>query len=461
MAQGMNTLGYSAMTLGNHEFDNGLVQLVSKFIGKLKFPVLAANILVTLPKPGDKVEPAVVDAVTTFKATVKPYTTFPKLGVAVIGLLSANTPDIAPTGPYLQFISPEEAARKYVQLLQKAGYKRILVLSHCGYAEDMALAKKVAGLDIIVGGHSHTLLATPEMKTNGGGSYPTIVKDPNGQPTYIVQMGSWGKYAGYFDATFDTNGTVESFKPSPVLLDNTVEQDKMMVDTVSKWREPFQQMAQTVVGQATDAFSQNGCSGQECALGNLLADSMVYVRRPDKSNVDPKDQVRAAFLNTGGIRAGINAGPIKWADVMSVLPFGNTLRDLVLTGKQLKDIFEGVLAQKNKATGKPIQTFLQVSGLYISHDPSREAFSRVVSMDIAKSNGSDEYEAVQDDQRYRIVTIEFLATGGGNFIPPLDSASDATSTTLIQLLKSDEALVDYLAKFSPISPKLENRIRRV
>ncbi|KAJ2906661.1 hypothetical protein GGI21_004010, partial [Coemansia aciculifera] len=189
----MNWLKYDAMCIGNHEFDDG-PSLLATFFSKLSFPAICANIDMTR-------NPRLAHV-------VKPYVVIEKYQLGLIGYITNTTGSISSAGPTLSFTDPVPAVNRYVQELRQKGITRIIAVSHNGYHEDMDVAARTYGLDMIVGGHSHTYLALNASEPGAGGAYPTAVTNLEGKMTYVVQAKAWGEYVGYVDVEFASDRSV-------------------------------------------------------------------------------------------------------------------------------------------------------------------------------------------------------------------------------------------------------------
>ncbi|KAG0332394.1 hypothetical protein BG000_010049, partial [Podila horticola] len=290
----MNELGYDLGTIGNHEWDDGPANL-GRYWPKLQFPIVCANVDFTKnPELGK---------------WVKPYHIFEDLGVAVIGYITNTTGDISNAGPTVSFTDPIPAVQKYVDELEAKGIKRILALSHNGYGPDMELAAKTHGVDLIVGGHSHSYLGDPK-NPNYEGPYPTVIKNLKGENTLIVQAFCWGRYIGHLDVVFNPEGQIVSWEGAPVLVEYSIKPDPHLAAEVDGWRNAFEEWGKTVLGYATQSFDQDSCKQRECTMGNMVADAMLlHARTPilQKGGQDPDTETRPwtdiAFINSGGIRS--------------------------------------------------------------------------------------------------------------------------------------------------------------
>ncbi len=184
----MNALGYQAAAIGNHEFDSGPPAL-ARYIDDAEFPVLGANIDAS--------------AQVSLTGMIEPYTII-TVGGQQIGVFGVTTPDttfISSPGPDVTFDDVTTTAQATVAALQGMGVNKIVALTHIGYDLDLDLAAAVSGIDVIVGGHSHTPLGP---MPNAVGDYPTMVSSPAGEAVLVVSAWEWGKYLGRLDVTLLT-----------------------------------------------------------------------------------------------------------------------------------------------------------------------------------------------------------------------------------------------------------------
>ncbi len=282
----MNAMGYQAMTLGNHEFDNGPAVL-GQFIQGLKLPVVCANLDVST-------EPELAKL-------VKPWTIVELGGqkVGIFGLITEELPQLSSPGPNVTVKSTVETAKAVVQELEGLGVHQIIALTHIGYVADQALAAAVDGIDVIVGGHSHTLLSNTDEAASG--PYPTVVKSPDGNPVLVVTDAYYGKSLGDIDITFDSDGIAQSWSGAPLLLDKNVAEDSTLAAKAQEMYRPIEQLQNTFVGFSKVELNgdRSVCRFQECNLGNLIADAMLWKTQNDGTQI--------AFANSGGIRASLPA----------------------------------------------------------------------------------------------------------------------------------------------------------
>ncbi|KAI0598928.1 5'-nucleotidase [Biscogniauxia sp. FL1348] len=422
IAETLNQLEFDAMTLGNHEFDGGDDEL-GDFLQNLTFPIVSANIVSDNEK---------------LNSTIKPYHIFEAYGLAVIGVTTETVPDISSPGEGTRFTDVVAAVQGAVdEIRATTNITRIAAITHIGYEEDQRLARETRGLQLIMGGHSHTLLGDME---GAEGPYPTIATNADGDEVFIVTAYRWGEYLGYIDVTYDAEGKILAYHGAPIHLTNTTAQDPDLQAQIDAWRVPFEEFAAEEVGESNIVLDQSTCQRQECTLGDFAADAILQYR------LDAGSPVAFSLINAGGIRASIDAGPVTRGEILTAFPFGNAVVEASLTGAELTRLFEGLVSGVNQNQGAAVvSSFFQVSrGVAVEYDPSAPAGSRLVRLAVA---GAD----VDPDATYTLATIDFLAAGGDNFFrPPL--------TDVVLLDTVDEVLVRYLAHVSPVDFQLDGRI---
>lgn len=423
-AETLNQLGVDAMTLGNHEFDNGDQPLVD-FINNVTFPILSSNLKSAHP---------------TLNATVKPYAVFEDYNLAVIGVTTPETLQLSSPSNGTTFTDVTVAVQNAIdEIHATTGIQRIVALTHIGYTEDIKLAQQTTGLSLIIGGHSHTPLGN---FTGAQGSYPTLVNNTAGDEVFVVTAYRWGEYLGYIDIVYDADGRPIEYHGAPIHLTNTTKQDPGLQAQVDAWREPFRAYSEEVVGETLAELVQSTCQQEECTLGDLMADAMLDYGR----GVD--EQVSFAIINAGGIRASIDEGNITRGEVLGSFPFGNAIVQLQYTGQAIWDVLDGIIAKVNKINGKAVTSFLQISaGMEITYNMSAgQTGGKLNNVTIGD-------RAIQLDQTYRFVTLDYLAGGGDNFF------EETTDYTTLDL--QADILEAYLQKHRPINIGLDGRLSAV
>ena len=426
-AEIMNTLKYDAMTVGNHEFDDG-PEVLAAFADKLDFPLILGN--------------AVFADGAVLEGKVPPTTVIEKGGIkyGLIGLAPVDTAELSSPGDKVTLIDPVEAVSAAVDQLTAEGVSRIIVLSHSGYDVDQVIASEVPEVDLIVGGHSHTLLSN--VVESAAGPYPTMVEDSAGNETPVVQAGAYGKYLGKLVVEFDEDGHLLSATGEPILLDASIAPDADLAARVAELAKPLEEVRQTVIGEAADAIdgSRETCRAAECTMGNLVADAML-----DRVK---SQGVLIAIQNGGGLRASIDAGDVTMGDVLTVLPFQNTLATFTLTGEAVQKALENGASQIEEGAGR----FAQVSGLRYTIDMSvAPGEGRVKNVEVDE-NGT--WTPLDPAAEYGVVSNDFMRRGGDGYAVFAEEATDAyDSGPNLELVVSD-----FIAANSPYVPALHDRI---
>jgi 2',3'-cyclic-nucleotide 2'-phosphodiesterase/3'-nucleotidase/5'-nucleotidase len=416
----MEHMGYDAMCLGNHEFDQG-PGVLARFVTEADFPVLCANFEFSAePRLAGKVEPWVV-----IEKNGHHY--------GVFGLTIEDTVDISSPGPHIVVKDPVAAATAAVAFFESRGIHRIIALTHLGWHADIEIARLVEGIDIIIGGHSHTL---PEI-------YPAVLAE-DATPTLVVQAGQHGKYLGRLDVAFDPKGVVES-RPSSALIEihESMPEDPRVAAELAPYKAALEKMMNLVVGETVvhlDGESER-VRIQETNLGNLITDAMLEKAKAAGATI--------AIQNGGGIRASIEAGEIRLGQIMTVQPFGNYLVVFDLNGKQIVAALENGLSQWEKNAGR----FPHVAGLRYAFTPGAPPGSRVLSVQVRTPEG---YRPLHPSRTYRIVTNSYLHRGGDGY------AVFREGTHVTKLAFVDwTVLKDYIEAHSPLNPRIEGRITNV
>jgi len=412
----MNAMKFDAMVVGNHEFDFG-PKVLKERIAQARFPVLGANV--------------------SGFAGLKPYIIKNLQGVRV-GIIGVVTPETSVTThprnvAGMTFSTPESAVKKYLAKL-KGRADIIIVLSHCGFQADRELAAKVPGIDVIVGGHSHSKILQPEVV---------------GQ-TIIVQAWEHAKALGVLNlrikdgkvAGFD--GALQEISPATGTANGQVQ------EIVTRYQRRAGTLLQRVIGETeVDLDGKNVRTG-ETNLGNYVTDVMRQTAGAE-----------AALINGGTIRTSIPQGKITVQDIYAVLPFDNYLVAISLTGAQLKQALEHGVSRLDDSPG----SFPQVSGLTFTYSRSAPAGSRIKEVTVGG-------RPLELQKEYVVATNDFLVAGGDGFTAfgeALKSTGDYTNLggtlTSSKLAYNDpgvwlrDLVVAAIQARKTIAPKVEGRIK--
>ena len=426
IAEFMNGIGFDAMAIGNHEFDDGPDEL-AKFIDALKFPMISGNTLAGLNSPvADKFKPYIVKDFGSEK-------------VAIVSVLATDTDETSSPGDSILFADEIGYLKEAVKEIEGQGIDKIVLLSHVGYVKDQEIAAAVDGIDVIVGGHSHTLLSNTDEKAVG--PYPTMVKNPAGKDVPIVQAYAYSKYLGDLTVVFDDAGVVKSATGEPKLLDASVTPDAGFVAKVAELAGPIEELKLKEIGATAEAIegSRDVCRAMECSMGNLVADAMID-RLSDQG-------ITIAIQNGGGLRASIDAGTVTMGEVLTVLPFQNTLASFQLKGSDIVAALENGVSQVEEGAGR----FPQVSGLKYTADLNKPAGSRITSVEVKEG---DAFVAIDPKKVYGVATNNYMRSGGDGY--KVFATGGQNAYDFGPGLES--VVADYIAKNSPYKPYTDGRI---
>jgi 2',3'-cyclic-nucleotide 2'-phosphodiesterase (5'-nucleotidase family) len=400
----MNAVGYDIMTAGNHDFNYGQDRLL-ELADMADFPIVSANVFnadYTSYLPAYKIMEYDGVKVAIF-GLATPATTFMTHPDNVIGLT---------------FFDPIVIAKMMTAQLEDEA-DIIVCLSHLGvegkYTSEM-VAEYVDGIDVIVDGHSHTVMETGKL-----------IND-----TLIVQAGEYTKYVGIVNLELKDGMLMKSAKLITKEEGVAMEADADIVALVDQIKAENEVITSVVVGSTDihlDGERADVRTG-ETNLGNLITDAML-----DETGAD------IAFTNGGGIRASIERGDITKGNVITVLPFGNYVVTKDLTGAQIVAALENGLTDYPEAKG----AFPHIAGMDVVFDPSMDAGSRVVSVEV---NG----EAMDMEMLYSVATNDFLAAGGDAY----EMFKEAVITGEYPGL--DEILIEYIQMNGTEGSEVEGRI---
>ncbi len=450
---------YQAITIGNHEFDKG-PQALADFMAKaadpafvppvnpagsvaaaVAIPVISANINTTAASPlNGKIIKNTIITLSKGAAAGK------KIGI--FGLTAPDTAILSNVGEGVTFVGnpdPEAANTELVNLinaqvteLKNQGANAVIALTHIGYALDKALAAKTTGVGLFLGGHSHTPLGP---QPNKQGEYPTPVTNGAGDNVPVLTDWEWGRWLGVFDVGFDDQGRVSELTGTPieVIANSTktgyIEPNAAIETRINTdYKPPLDALRQQKVGETQVLLDgvRNNVRNRETNLGSLIADALLQKTASDGAQV--------AITNGGGIRNSINVGNVTVGGVLEVLPFGNTIALVTLTGAQLLASLEHGVSQADLSNGR----FPQVAGLRFTFTPSYAANSRVLKVEIQQSNGS--FVALDPTANYRVATNNFMLTGGDGYAA-FPQGQDKVDTGFIMA----DVVADYIAANSPIT----------
>ncbi|HEU5139199.1 MAG TPA: 5'-nucleotidase C-terminal domain-containing protein [Bacillales bacterium] len=417
----LNELGFDVGTVGNHEFDEGVQEMLRLINGVYNektgyfegasFPYTVANVVDS--DTGDPILPPYV---------IKKVNGMP---IGFIGVVTTQTPKIVTPGGTAGVTFLDEAAsiNKAAAELEDQGVEAIVVLAHVSASSDMdgtnpggqatEIAKKIDDeVDVIFAGHNN--------------HYTNTVVDGK----LIMETYSYGTSIADVDLKIDPRTKDVAAMEGQIILTahEGIQPDPEIKQMVENYKEQSAELVNRVVGHAAENLSIAASGIGESELGDLIADSHRAAMGSD-----------FAFMNEGGIRQDVlKQGEITWGELYTIQPFGNQLIQKTFTGAQIKAILE----QQSKAI-----SMLQVSGLHYTWDPSKPVGERVVSLTFPDGTKID------PNEEYTVAANGFLAAGGDGY------SVFAEGTNVVQGPIDLEATVDYIEAMSePISQDIEGRI---
>lgn len=445
----LNAMGVDVGTLGNHEFDHGVTEMLRQVNGgrstvdptitfdKLKFPMVSAN---------------VVDS-TTGKPVLKPYTIIHLHGVpvAVIGADTITTPSITTTGATdgVTFLDEATAINTYSRKLDRMGIHAQIALIHAGGEQDTfpvgnvgdrikTIASKLApSVGAVVSGHSHTTIDTrvAGKLVVQASSFTRAYDDVH----LLLDRGTDRIVAARGDV-------VPVWQDSPVdPAGHAAPQDpavkKIVDDAVAKTSKTTNKVLNTASSDIPSTRDGGANAAGESPAGDLVADAQ---------RVEEGTQI--AFVNTGSIRDGLQKGKVTWGDLFTMQPFSNDYMDtMTMTGAQIWT----VLGQQFQS---PSDRIMQMSGIHFSYAKTGATTGEIKSVYLGPA-GDDSHPIANDDSATYTVAANSFMVGGGDGFAEFTKASDIKQTAQTAL----DPLIAYVSDKlpNPFSVSIDGRITLV
>ncbi|MDK1193267.1 bifunctional UDP-sugar hydrolase/5'-nucleotidase UshA [Cronobacter dublinensis] len=435
--RGMNLIGYDAMAVGNHEFDNPL-SVLRQQQKWAKFPLLSANIYQK----------------STNERLFKPWAIFKPQGIkiAVIGLTTDDTAKIGNPEFFtdIEFRKPADEAKLVIQELQQNEKPDVIIAAtHMGHYDngdhgsnapgDVELARALppGALTMIVGGHSQDPVCMASENKKQVDYVPGTPCAPDRQNgTWIVQAHEWGKYVGRADFQF-RNGemklvryqlipinlkkkvTWDNGESERVLYTPQIPENPQMLSLLTPFQKKGQAQLMVKIGSVNGRLEGDRSKVRfvQTSMGHLILNAQIARTGAD-----------FAVMSGGGIRDSIEGGDITYKDVLKVQPFGNTLVYVDMTGKEVVEYLTPVAQKK----------------------PDSGAYPQFANVSFTASGGAlndlkIKGEPVDPAKTYRMATLSFNATGGDGY-PPIDKKPGYVNTGFVDA----EVLKQYIQQSSPL-----------
>ncbi len=474
----MNEICFDAFALGNHEFNEG-DSGVAKFLDFLKSEdcntaVLAANI-----KPEVGVSALTPNSETDY---IQPYTVMDiggmKVGIIGIDIVRKTKMSSSPDETTI-FLDEAETSQKMVDELKQSGVNHIILLAHYGYKNELELAAKIDGVDVIIGGDSHTLLGDfDNLGLNAAGPYPTIVEGAGGNSVCVATAWQYSQIVGELSISFNEAGEVQSCQgvPHVMLADSfkrknddgdrveiegaardavyaqikgdpklsIVEEDASASALLEAFNVKVEEMRSIKVGEVTENLClaripgdkrSKICSPEETA--DKGSDISMVVAHAFREMAKASD---IAIQNGGGVRTDIAKGDLTMGDAYKLLPFANTLVEMDMTGVEIKAVLEEALdyaLQPDGSTG----AYPYAAGLRWHVDTTKPAGQRLSNLEF-KGRKDNSWSPLDANANYRLVTNNYIAGGRDGYLTFKTVKNDGRYTDTY--LDYAQSFVDYV-----------------
>lgn len=433
--QFMNLLPHDAHAIGNHEFDDGPEGL-APYLAALNAPIVAANM--------DSTNEA------SLQGLYKPHIVIERGGrtIGIIGLITTDTKILSSPGNVV-FTDPGEATKREAEILKEKGVDIIILLSHCGLDTDKQLARDYGeNIDIIIGGHSHSLLWNGPSPSGEDvvGPYPVFIETSADKKhkVFIVQASAFTKYMGNLSLYFDFRGDFVKWDGGPIFLNRSIPEDPEIKAKLEPYAKIVHEAENVVVGETQTTLNFEDCVYGECTLGDLLVDAFVeHAKAYTKS-----DGNHLAFIQRGNMKCRISEGKITMGGIFELLPFNDKIQTFELKGMYVMEALERSVSDAWAYDPFKGPWLLQVSGLKVTYNVTLPEGSRVTSVTIG------EKETLLDAGKYYQVTAPaYLANGGDGFSMFKDNRKN------LQVIGRDEQVVtEYIKKHTPLNIHTDGRI---
>ena len=379
----LDSLGYDACIMGNHEFDNGM-EILSGLYRKMRTPLLSANYKLTGTPLEGLTQPYIIKEFAGRRIGVVGINLLPEGMIAPensVGVQYANAAEIA------------DLTAEYLKRVEHVDF--VIALTHIGYSggkdnnpTDNMIVQRSRFIDMVVGGHSHTTIDPSSAK-----SVPAFIKNADGRDVLVTQTGSKGRKLGYTAIDLDRMA-VECYKLLPV--DSRYDDRAGSYAGMKQFLAPYQEKVDSLMNH-TVCHTAEAMANSSMQAWNLVGD-VAYEIATKNSGI----KIDMAIMNAGGIRQSFPKGAVSEGLINSMFPFRNNLVVLEMTGQQLLD----ALAVMGGRGGDIVSR-----QCYVEY--ARQGTAKPAKILKATING----KAIDPDKTYHVATLDYLANGGDYMEP--------------------------------------------
>lgn len=417
-----NMMDYDIRILGNHEFDNGLEELAAHW-KDVKGSRLSANYdFTSTPAAG----------------LFEPYT-IKKVGKKKVGFIGINVDPYSLISEHsyqgMKYSDAIETANHYAKILKEdKGCDLVVAVTHIGYTTDVNgetdvdLAKESRDIDIIIGGHSHTVVNPDEP---GGKEW--LIPNADGKPVVVAQTGRYGKYLGYIKIDLDNIGKkIPEYKLLPVTDRFPMESlDARMKKYIEPYKEKVDSVNNHVIAYATEDMDNNDRNG---AYANWIADFLLDYSEGVAARLGESDDtlkgIDFAISNCGGIRQPLRKGPVTEGGILSTFPFANYVTIIRIKGKDVKDALQIASHKGGEAISRNLRVATDKDG-NINH---------------VVLNG----EELDPEKEYVVATIDYLSNGNDGLTSLANNELIWQDTEMMNV-----RILDYLKRLTSFGLPME------
>ncbi|WDC84837.1 5'-nucleotidase C-terminal domain-containing protein [Caloramator sp. mosi_1] len=445
MMKVMGAMGYDAWILGNHEYNYGLDTLnrVISDAKKNNIEVLSAN---TYKENGENfVKPYIIKSYNVDGKEVK---------IAVIGLTTKTIPSWESPQNYkgLEFRDLVEEAKKWVKEVKDNGADIVIVSAHSGEEKSSdiipenqikAIAQNVSGIDAIVAGHAHSIIAQ------------NVYKNPEGKDVIVTEPGKWAQYISQIDIYVNQDGTY-TVAAKNIKMDSTIEEDQDIVNIIKPYNDKTMEYIKTVVGKATGEFTGQNQTIEPTAIMELINKVQMEAAGTQLSIAAPLSS-----------KAYIPQGDVTIQDIMSVYVYENFLYGIKMTGKQLKDWLEWSV-RYYKQVQNPTDKIEKDPVLNIPDYNLDQLYGATYDIDLTEPVGKRiknlRYQGrlIKDTDVFTVAINNYRYNGGGGFMA---AAGISNTDPSIVVYDSQKALgddgqvrslmIEYFKKYGTVANTVE------